>query len=206
LLSRPPSRHRALPVSEYRGNMALQATARHTQMLPGSGQSAGTQQLCRCPPAHTCTCVHASTRWINPFRINPFGTRRCARERRTSRAISFRPRRALTPVHGTDWHGLACGKCDTFQIYESCVERASARALRIERSSAKMAMQSGSTSRIESRVSGCERRGAGAPLTQEDLTVTVQHAFARCILLPQVAVRVEHGRNSLQCVIHNWHS
>ena len=60
----------------------------------------------------------------------------------------------------------------TYPIHESCVQRASARALRTERSIAKMAEKS-------YRVEGAQLRKTGAPLTQEDLTLTVQHASAR---------------------------
>ena len=58
----PATRYRALPVLEYRGNiMALQATHPTSRCCRCLVESAGTQQLCRCPPAHTCTCacVHA---------------------------------------------------------------------------------------------------------------------------------------------------
>ena len=200
----PTTRHHALPVLEYRGNMmALQATRATRRCCRGLVESAGTQQLCRGRPAHTCTCTcctHASTRGIKPF-----GTRRRPRarvrvERLTSRSISLRPLRALTPVHGRDlaWAGL--WQVRRIQVYESCAEQALARALRTEQSTAKMAMESGRDKWY--RIDGFElRKGWGAPLTQEDSTLTAQRASARCILLD---VRVEHGRSSLRRAIHDW--
>ena len=83
---------------------------------------------------------------------------------------------------GLAWAGL--WQVRHIQIYESCVERASARALRTERSSAKMAMESGRISRMSRGRPAA--KGGGAPLTQERLTLTVRHASARCTLLPQL--------------------
>jgi hypothetical protein len=76
----PTTRHRPLPVSEYRGNMALQATHPTGRCCRCLVESAGTQQLCRCPPAHTCTLhvrarIHETDQTIRGTRA----ARRCAR-------------------------------------------------------------------------------------------------------------------------------
>ena len=68
--------------------------------------------------------------------------------------------------NGLAWDGLR--QVRRIQIYESCAERAS--------------------QETSYRVEGVRLRKAGAPLTQEDLTLTAQHASARFMLtlLPQL--------------------
>jgi hypothetical protein len=107
--SRPPSRHPALPVLEYRGNiMALQAT---TPQTDAAGVWSRAQVLRSCAevglliPARACVCTHASTRGIKPFGTHGGAHARVRVERLTSRAISLRPLRALTAGARK---GLAC--------------------------------------------------------------------------------------------------
>ncbi len=116
-------------------------------------------------------CVHARETAYQPSDIvSPFESREpCARK-------------------GLAWAGLWH---DAFQIYESFVEGASARALRTERSSAKMAMESGSRSRFESRASSCERRGCATHSRGPDGDGTA--CFRSVYPAAAAVVRVEHG-------------
>ena len=136
--------------------------------------------------------------------------RRCAHARACVRAsrTAHQPSDIVSPSESPDpcalkglvWPGL--WQVRRIQVYESCVERASARALRTARSVAKMAMESGRRSRIESRASSCERRGRATHLRGLDADGTARF----CFVYPAaaVAVRIEHGRNSLRRVIYNW--
>ncbi len=119
---------------------------------------------------------------------------------------AHQPSNIVSPSESADpsarkvFWGAGLWQVRRIQKHESCVERASARALRMREVQCKMAMQSGSRSRIESRASGCERRGAGAPLTQEHLTLTAQHASARYTLLRQ---RARRARSEFSAACHS---
>ena len=157
----PATRRCALRVSEYVSAVGISWPCKpRTPQADAAGVWSRAQVLrsradvCLLIPARARVCTHAYTR-----RIKPFGTRRCAPRARvrvkrlTSRAISLRPLRALTPVHGRDWHGLACGKCDAFK-YTSPASSEPRRVRCVQRGP----LQRWRRSRIESRAPSCERR------------------------------------------------
>jgi hypothetical protein len=129
-------------------------------------------------PRSACSYLHVRVlRWIKPF-----GTRRDQRarvrvERLTSRATSFRPLRAPAPVHGRDWHGLACGKCDAFQYTSPA--RSEPRRVRCVQRGPVQRWRWRAAGEVASNRGRPAAKGGVAPLTQEDLTLTVQHASAR---------------------------
>ena len=187
--------------------MALQATHPTSRCCRCLVESAGTQQLCRCPPAHTCTLRVCARIHETDQTIRHTGST-AVRARAPASSTAHQPSDIVSPSESPDpcarkglaWAGL--WQVRHIQIYESCVERASARALRTERSSAKMAMESGRRSRIESRASSCERRGCATHSRALDADGTA--CFRSVYPAAAVAVRVEHGRNSLRRAIHDW--
>ncbi len=124
-------------------------------------------------------------------------TRACVRvERPTSRAISFRPLRALTPMHRRDWHGLACGKCGAFKYTSPA--RSKPRRVRCVQSGRRWRW------RAAGEVEGpsYERRGCATHSRGLDADGTA--CFRSVHPAAAVAVRVEHSRISLRRVIHDW--
>ncbi len=151
------------------------------------------------------THVHARTHETDQTIRGTRAARRCARacvrvERLTSRAISFRPLRALTPVHGREWHGLACGMCDAFQ--HTSPARSEPRRVRCVLRGPVQRWRWRAAGQVVSRRGRPAAKGWGSATHSRGLDADGTACFRSVHPAAAAAVRAELGRSSLRRVDH----